>query len=243
MRAQFRSQRGAALLILVAMLALGASALLIGAIQPNGGEARRQRETMATLAQAREALLGYALVHGRLPRPAVAADNGSESTQSCGDAAAACTGFLPWVTLGLPATDSWGKLLRYSVTPVFTEAPLHQNIALADKRLVSRDASGRLYTLGGHDQCDRQHPCVPAVIFSSGKHHPGVAVTGIPQLSEDNSNIDEQYNYSAVNDFILRNPTLAGARNVPGGEFDDLVIVLPLALLYQRMGVAGKLDD
>ena len=240
MRGHPRSQRGAALLILVAMLGLGASALLMGAFQPESSEARRQRETMATLAQAREALLGYALQHGRLPRPATSADNGLETAQACGNNAATCTGFLPWVTLGIPATDSWGKLLRYSVTPVFTEAPLHQNTALADKRLIGRNEWNQPYILAGHNQCDLQHQCVPAVIFSSGKHNPGVAVNGIVQLSEDASNVDEIYNFSALNDFIQRRQAPPGA---PGGEFDDLVLSLPLVTLYQRMGVAGKLDD
>ena len=66
-------QRGAALLLLVAVLGLGAASLLIGAFGHDTGEAARQQRTLATLAQARDALLGFAVTHGRLPRPAASA--------------------------------------------------------------------------------------------------------------------------------------------------------------------------
>ncbi|WP_373991121.1 hypothetical protein [Duganella sp. BuS-21] len=236
-----RSQHGAALLLLILLMGFGAAALLMGGFQPEQVEARRQRETLATLAQAREALLGYALNNGRLPRPAVSATNGVESTQPC-SAAAACTGFIPWVTLGLPGLDGWGKRLHYSVTAAFTEAPLRQDVTVADKRVVSRRPNGVTYFLAGYNQCNKEYQCAPAVIFSSGRHNPGVAASGMVQISDSNSNIDEIYNDSAVNDFIVRPASLPGDERALGGEFDDLVIWLPLASLYQRMGVTGTLN-
>lgn len=234
-------QQGAAVLILLLMLSLGAAALLMNGFGAEQADTRRQRETIAALAQAREALMGYALVHGRLPRPAISAANGAEAQQDCADAAA-CTGFLPWVTLGISGTDSWGKLLRYSVTPAFTRVPLRENTSVADKRVVGRHPNGSVYFVAGHPSCDLQHQCAPAVIFSSGRHNPSVNANGIPQVSDSASNLDEIYNYSATNDFIQRPATLPGDSAALGGEFDDLVIWLPLVSLYQRMGVTGVLN-
>lgn len=240
MPANHRSQHGAALLMLLMMLSMAAAALLIHGFNEST-EARRRRETLAALAQAREALLGYALVHGRLPRPALSALDGTEKSQSCASAAD-CTGFVPWVTLNISGIDSWGKLLRYSVTPAFTEAPLRQNLAIADKRVVGRQPNGALYFVAGHAICGLQRQCVPAVLFSSARHNPGVSISGLVQLSDGDGNSDEIFNYSAVNDFIQRPATRPGAADAPGGEFDDLVLWLPLTALYQRMGVSGVLD-
>ena len=73
-----RRQRGAALLLLLLLLGLGAAALLMGAFgRPDPGP--RERATLAALAGAREALLGYAARTGRLPRPAASALDGRES--------------------------------------------------------------------------------------------------------------------------------------------------------------------
>lgn len=240
MSASHRSQHGAALLLLLLMLSMGAATLLINGFGEST-DARRRRETLAALAQAREALMGYALVHGRLPRPAQSAVNGTESAQSCASATD-CTGFIPWVTLNISGLDSWARLLRYSVTPAFTEAPLRQNVAVADKRVLGRRPSGATYFLAGQQACEVQRQCVPAVVFSSGRHNPGVSATGLAQVSETTSNIDEIYNDSAVNDFIQRPATPPGAEPAPGGEFDDLLLWLPLTALYQRMGVSGVLD-
>ena len=76
-------QRGAALLLLVAVLGLGAASLLINAFSRNTAEAERQQRTLATLAQAREALLGFAATNGRLPRPAASALDGRERPVDC----------------------------------------------------------------------------------------------------------------------------------------------------------------
>jgi type II secretory pathway pseudopilin PulG len=240
-RARPRPAHGAALLLLLMMLGLGAAALLINVFGLPDTQAQRPRATLSALAEAREALLGYALVHGRLPRPATSATNGVESAQACADAAA-CSGFLPWVTLGVDGADSWGKLIRYSVTPAFTEAPLRQAGTIADKRVRDRGGDGAPYYRLGTGLCDVEHQCAPAVLFSSGRHNPGVAVSGIRQLSDDASNLDERYNDSAVNDFMARPATRPGERGAAGGEFDDLVLWLPLSTLYQRMGVAGVLN-
>lgn len=107
-----------------------------------------RQATEKALADIREALIGFAVINGRLPCPAQAdiADNathagaeaisGSGATQSCActtvtsDIAGwtnACsgsttsiTGVLPWATLGLLETDAWDRRYTYRVNSVFS---------------------------------------------------------------------------------------------------------------------------
>jgi len=232
-------QCGAALLMLIMLIGLGAAALLMHSVSGASLEAARQQRTLAALGQAREALIGYATAHGRLPRPASSATNGMENTQPCASDAA-CSGVLPWATLGITSVDGWGKLLRYSVTPAYTVAPLAAAKAVADKRVHGRDHLGALTDLAGHQDCSVAAPCVPAVIFSSGKNNPAIDARGYQQLGASDSNRDEQYNHRAANDFISR--AVSDDPAAAGGDFDDMVSWIPLEVLYRRMTSAQVLQ-
>ena len=76
---------------------------------------------------ARELLIGFAIVNGRLPCPATAASKGDEAP-----AGGACTnylnGFLPATAIGFRpvdsagyAVDAWGNRLRYAIARTATE--------------------------------------------------------------------------------------------------------------------------
>lgn len=231
-------QRGAALLLLLAVLGLGAASLLIGAFGRNTGEAARQQRTLATLAQAREALLGFAATQGRLPRPAASALDGRERAGDCADDAQ-CSGFLPWVALGVEGNDAWGKLLRYSVTPAMARAPIVSFSAIADRVVLTRDGRGDFAFVAGQEQCDISAQCLPVVVFSQGKDHYGTAASGVPQINTARGNIDEASNDSASRSFIAR-PASDNAA-LPGGAFDDILSWITLPTLYQRMRAARNL--
>jgi hypothetical protein len=231
-------QRGAALLLLVAVVGLGAASLFLGALSKSNRELARERRSLQALALAKDALLGFAVVNGRLPRPAASALDGRESPTKCASEAA-CTGFLPWLALGLEPGDAWGKLLRYSVTPEYTVAPIQSVQAVATKTVQTRDAGGQPRYLVGANACGLALQCAPAVLFSNGKNNLGANLLGAPQANASITNLDEQANDAAALHFVARpasdNPAL------PGGEFDDLLTWLPLPLLYQRMRNAGSL--
>lgn len=232
-----RRQRGAALLLLVAVLGLGAASLLIGAFGRNTGEAARQQRTLATLAQARDALLGFAATHGRLPRPAASALDGRERPADCASDAD-CSGFLPWVALGVAGADAWGKLLRYSVTPEMARAPIVSFSAVANRVVLTRDGRGGLAYVAGQDQCDVSAQCLPVVLFSQGREGYGTAASGVPQRNTAHGNADEADNDRASRRFISRPAARDG---VPGGAFDDMLAWITLPALYQRMRAARNL--
>lgn len=234
----WRRQRGAALLVLLAIGALGAGAILIGMFRHSDPAARRERQTRQTLAEAREALLGFAMTQGRLPRPAISVTDGRENPAPCADERS-CTGLLPWVTLGVSDIDGWSKHLRYSVTPAFTSAPLDPLLVVPDKVVLGRAPNGELSYVQGQPQCAVITPCLPVVLLSFGKRNFGLSTEGIAQANNGVGNDDEATNDSVSNRFIARAATADPA--AAGGEFDDAVLWIPVKRLYTAMNSAGNL--
>lgn len=231
-------QRGAALLLLLTLAGVGAATLLVSALGRSTLEARRQQLTVRRLGLATEALLGYASTHGRLPRPAVSATDGNERAQTC-DSEDSCTGLLPWVTLGIDGSDAWGKRLRYSVTPEYTQAPVRRISAVATKTVQTRSNDGQLYYLVGQSDCTLAAPCAPAVVLSHGKDNFGYSEAGVPQPNSGKDNADELLNALAAVHFVARPAT--DDPHAPGGAFDDQLAALSLSRLYKQMSSAHKL--
>ena len=120
--ATLRGQGLVAALVLALMLA--ASTLLGGDFLRQQVIARAQGQSLRALAQAREALLGYAVSYevghavdsrGYLPCPD-AANAGSTPLGACGTRDLGVFGRLPWRTLGMAdLRDGWGECLWYAV--------------------------------------------------------------------------------------------------------------------------------
>ena len=96
-------------------------------------EQRNFEDTRRRLEQARELVLGFAIVNGRLPCPATATSNGSESPAGGSTCTTGYAGWLPASTIGFQQTDSsgyaidaWGNRIRYAVsiaTPYNSQTP------------------------------------------------------------------------------------------------------------------------
>lgn len=217
--------------MLLAVVGIGAAALLMSAFKQDGDGRNQQQQTLRQLGEARDALLGYAATHGRLPRPATSALDGTETPRPC-DTTDSCNGFIPWVTLGINGADSWGKLLRYSVTPAFTRAPVGP-LTSGDKVVIGRASNGLPIYLAGLARCELYAQCPPAVIYSSGKYNLGTSTLGIHQGSATDSNVDERQNDTTASYFISRPQSTD--KQVPGGEFDDLVTWVPIGQFNARL--------
>ncbi|MES2257608.1 MAG: hypothetical protein V4724_03765 [Pseudomonadota bacterium] len=233
-------QRGAVLLLLLAVLGLAGASLLIGALGGSNPQARYAQRTVRLIAQANDALVGFATTNGRLPRPAISATDGRENPAPCASDEQ-CAGILPWVTLGVDGTDAWGKRLRYSVTPELTTFTYQPSSAVATRTVQRRGADGQLSYLAGGATCSVQTQCAALVVLSHGKNNYGVSVTGIAQANTGQDNTDEENNAGASAHFISR--VASTDTTVPGGEFDDLLAWVPLDLLYRRMRAARTLPN
>lgn len=190
---------------------------------------RAEASTDEALAEARDALLGYAIRKGMFPCPAKSATDGSEGrdTGSC----PAHTGLLPWATLGIAGTDGWGRRLRYAVTPAYTQkiTPLIDG----DIEILTRNGSGgilKLTTDGGR---------TPVVILSHG-------VNGLGAITQDGQayplpagGSDEAVNAMAGSrQFYSRN--LSENAGTSGGAFDDRLTWLSPNLIANRLVSTGN---
>ena len=144
-------QRGAALLLLMLGVILATATVLVVAVNVDALKARRQSVSVDTLAQARSALLDYALVspqlapsgpHG-LPCPDIDATGGflegEAHATACGATGETVIGRLPWRTLGLPALkDGASECLWYVVSGSWKHA------GGATATMINADTNGQL---------------------------------------------------------------------------------------------------
>lgn len=117
--------RGQALIAaLLLVTVIGAGTLLANGDLRARAEAVAHARSLEALAQARNALIGYAISYeerhpgegyGFLPCPD-SGNDGSTPIGACGARGVAAIGRLPWRTLGLPdLRDGWGECLWYAV--------------------------------------------------------------------------------------------------------------------------------
>lgn len=233
-------------------VALAIVGLLVGSILPILTMLQRQhrsQETRKTLAEAVDALLGFASANGRLPCPARADTTGVESPEGGGT----CTspeGFLPAVTLGIApvdglgyALDAWGGRLRYAVADSSTT---NRGCIAAGKTAVFTTTNCmRAVTMAelapNLSVCNAgcAAPLIfkaPAVVYSTGSNF---AVGGHDRDERENPNPNSSsYPDPTPRRFVSHEPTPPESAN---GEFDDIVVWLSPNILYSRMIASGRL--
>ena len=221
-------------LVIVALL-LGGMLLPLSAQQ----DIRARREASRQLDEISEALLGFAVVNGYLPCPAISSSDGKEDRAA---ATGKCTddkrrGLLPWVTLGVKGDDAWGRQFQYSVTPAFANSvTLFALSTPRDITIKTRDDSGNTVNLSNQDD-------IPVVILSTGKNGYWSWTFDSATQNSDSANDNTDEDSNAASDatgkvFISRTPsgTTSGM-----GEFDDLLTWISPNVLFNRMIAAGKL--
>lgn len=228
----------AIVLVIVTLLLGGLAVPLAAQIQ-----ARRIAETQKTLAEANEALIGYAMTHPAtqpqsryLPCPDI---NGDGRQDRSGDACSSIigdvsSGYLPWVDLGVGAQDAWGNRLRYAVVA-----------ALANKNTgfsISTPPPPDPLVFCSSHTCLAAVPDVAnnlaTVVVSHGPNGRGALnLNNAPgNLNAAPGGADEQANLDNDRVYINRAPTAAGT---PNGEYDDLPIAIPFASLLPRVCPTG----
>lgn len=191
-------------------------------------EQRQISETTRTLEEARDALLGHAIAQGRLPCADTDGD-GLENTGGTCTSGSVSIGAFPWQTLGLAATDSWGNRIRYAVKGEYALSSPQFSLGTTSANLRVCTTSACTSTLTSS---------AVAVLLSHGKNGYGATNSAGGTTYAAPGGNDELANTDADRDFVSRTRTDV---DTAAGEFDDIVIWLPLYTLFNRMVTAGKL--
>jgi prepilin-type N-terminal cleavage/methylation domain-containing protein len=204
----------------IVMVILGA--LLGGLLVPLASqrEVNQQKAAAQLLQEVRQALIGYAVIHGGLPCPASATSNGDQVRT--GTNCSLGSGFVPYALLGVQGiinngvlVDPWQGPLRYSLASANSwiyaqNIPLTSAVA-TNFRVCTASPCNTANTLANN---------VVAVMISTGPD-------GVNQPASTSP--DQVSNAAGGPDFISREPSA-----FVGAEFDDqLVWLAPATLVYE----------
>jgi prepilin-type N-terminal cleavage/methylation domain-containing protein len=213
------------------------SLLLGGMLMPLSAQKdlRANSETQDLLNEINNSLLGFAIAKGYFPCPAISSSNGLEDravSLSCNKD----FGILPWTTLGVKPTDSWGRLFYYRASPNFSSGSLGAKFSYTSSRDITirtRNTAGALVNLSNAND-------IPIAFFSTGKNgYWGTQIEAAGKNSDSISiNDDEDTNSGDMKILIIRDNS---PDTSPGGEFDDLVAWIPPGIIFARMTAAGRL--
>ena len=246
-------QRGFTLIELAIVMFI-VTLLLGGMLLPLAGQQdiRNYGDTQKTLAEARDALLGFAMANDRLPCPASAASNGLESPVGGGACTNPYDGFLPAATLGLSPIDAqgyqldgWGgetvRRVRYAIstanTNAFTTASGMRTtgmttlaVAAAGDLKICNTGVGMVTPGTATATCAATTALsadAVAVVYSLGKN----AGTG-------GAGAEETHNPNPQST-VVADPAFVNAAQ--GTAFDDQMLWLSKSTLFNRMVAAGRL--
>ncbi len=210
-------------------------------------EERQVRETERTLNEMMEALIGYALSQTtpRLPCPDRTSGGAGTANDTANDGiedyvgGGACQvddGNIPWVTLGVNATDQWGNRYRYLATPAFTTRATAFSLSTAGTIKVCAGAPTSA-TCGGTTYAADN---VPAVILSHGRNSYGAMnASSNTQISTTGASTHEVENTPGG---TYANSVVSKTRSeVAAEQFDDIVVWMSPNVLFNRLVAANKL--
>jgi prepilin-type N-terminal cleavage/methylation domain-containing protein len=192
-------------------------------------EQSRRNDTRKQLEEIQQALIGYAIMNGRLPCPTTTAD---PANVNYGVADAVCTanavseGYLPWKTLGVTETDAWGSKRTSSASPWtgYWRYRVDRNFSSATPFSLTTgfgacpgaDCLSVLDNAGNSLTSTTERPV--AIVYSTGQN-----------VTADGQNAT----FEPING-VYQN-------DVPGPTFDDILIWISRPQLFNRMVAAGKL--
>lgn len=217
---------------------------------------RNNEETARRLNAAVDGVIGFAIVNRRLPCPAVLGATGTEAPAGGGNCTSSPAGFLPGLSIGFTpvdangyAMDVWGNPLRYAIatagaaamTGCTGTATLPHLTSAANLKAngpsckpgtsdldICTTSTGTTGTSCGTATRVAAQSTVAFIVYSVGKN-------GNDPLPSWGTDETENTDNDPV--FITRSPA-----SVTGvGHFDDLMVYVPIGVLYSKLINAGVL--
>jgi prepilin-type N-terminal cleavage/methylation domain-containing protein len=243
--------RGFSLLEVAIALAILAIALTALALPlASQVQSRRLDEARRQLAEARDAVLGFAAAHGRLPCPATPATRGHEAFAHDGDAAnGRCAdfhgGFLPAAALGMAPLDEAGFLRDpWATSASRVRYAVHSGAVNGVNQALTRAGGMAQATLGGLGSAPHYllvcgsgatvdaNGCGPAANQLT-RRAAFVLLSLGANAAADPPGDDEARNVDGNAVFV--------SRDAAEGGFDDLVEWGSIHLVVHRLVTAGRL--
>lgn len=217
---------------------------------------RRHEETRRLLDEAKEALLGFAAAHGRLPCPASDASRGTESFGPGGDAsngqcASFHDGYLPGASLALSPLDGEGFVrdawmnprnrIRYAVFGASASIngvarPLTRTNGMQAATLPALGAEPHYLFICATGAAANASGCGPASSQLTRRAAFVLLSAGANAFATPPPGSDEARNLDGDGVFVSREHS-----NRPGDEFDDIVQWTAVHLVVNRLILAGRL--
>jgi type II secretory pathway pseudopilin PulG len=207
---------------------------------------QRAQETRRLLTQAKEALIGYATINGRLPCPADptlasgSAGAGVERAPTATGCTTSQSGALPWATLGLPENDAWARRITYRVSAMYARTviarpPAQYGCATPPATAPAQSAFALCTPGDGNVRSSATGPAlvskVPVVLVSHGGNGYGAALPGGTTMPTSGDG-DERENHNRDAVFVDKTPT---------DSYDDLTDWIASPVLMNRMVQSGRL--
>lgn len=200
-------QRGAALMVMLVIMIIGSAAFLVSSLSSSALNNARQEKTVAALAQAKEALIGRAVLDanrpGSLPCPDTNNDGVADSCSST-----IFIGRLPWKTLGLDdLRDGNGERLWYALSPSLRDTG----------SAINSDTPGQLSISGTGAMSN-----VAAIVFA----------TGAPLNNQVRDTAANQNNVANYLEGDNANGDTAFVANLPSDTFNDNMLGITTDMLF-----------
>jgi prepilin-type N-terminal cleavage/methylation domain-containing protein len=220
-------------LVEMAIVLLIITLLMAGLVPTISSQIEQQRrgETRKQLAEIQQALLGFAIINGRLPCPTNIADPlnalyGQEPAAGC-TVDPVTEGYLPWKSLGVLETDAWGTKRSSTTSPWngYWRYRVDRNFAsaVAITTSFSTDALTIRDNAGNNLTSTSERPI--AIVFSTG---PDLIGNG-----QNANTLEPSPSFEPTNGIYQS--------DVPGAGFDDILVWISRPQLFNRLVSAGKL--
>jgi prepilin-type N-terminal cleavage/methylation domain-containing protein len=255
-----RGARGFTLTELAVVFAIVALLLAAGLFTLSAQtEVRNFEETRRRLELARELILAFTVVNGRLPCPATA--SGDEAPVGGGTCTNAYGGFLPARSIGFQITDNagfaidaWGNRIRYAVSAAI---PFNSQVPRICRPVADTTPPVSPHFTHKDNMRFQGLDCMPSDLVvcqtatgitatTCGAATPVTNQTTVVAIVfstgkngvSGSAGIDEAANVNGDGVFVWHTPTPAGATN---GEFDDQMTWIAVGELYSKLIAAGLL--